>query len=393
MSVTVGDHLGPYEILAPIGAGGMGEGWKARDTRLGRDVAIKISREKFSERFEREARAIAALNHPNICTLYDVGPNYLVMEFVDGAPLKGPLAWEKTVEYGKQICEALDAAHRKGIVHRDLKPGNILVTQTGVKVLDFGLAKMSAPVTGPAEATQTLPLTGQGTLLGTLQYMSPEQLEGKDADARSDIFSFGSVLYEMVTGHRAFEGKSTASILAAVMRENPRPVDEFAKDAPAGLARIITRCLKKDREARYASMADVSRDLEDCRSALAATSTGLINLKLLARWSKRPKVAVAAILILLLLAGGAGWLLQRYSGTRWAREQAIPEISRLIEEEKFTAAYALAEEAEKYIPKDANLVALWPKISRTVTIQTTPPGADIYWKDYTTPDAPWKRIG
>src|SRR6476661_4395608 len=190
MHHAAGTRLGPYEILAPLGAGGMGEVHRARDTRLGRDVAIKFSNEKFSERFEREARAIAALNHPHICQLYDVGPDYLVMELIEGTPLKGPLPVEKAVEYGGQILEALDAAHRKGITHRDLKPANILLTKQGIKLLDFGLAKQNAPI-HETDATQAL--TGQGLILGTLQYMSPEQLQGKPTDMRSDLFAFGCV--------------------------------------------------------------------------------------------------------------------------------------------------------------------------------------------------------
>src|SRR5881396_1630568 len=188
MPLSVGDRLGPYEILAPIGAGGMGEVYKARDTRLDRVVAIKISKDQFSERFDREARAVAALNHPHICQLYDVGPNYLVMEFIEGAPLKGPLPIEKAVEYAGQILDALDAAHRKGITHRDLKPANILVTKQGIKLLDFGLAKQRAPL-AQADATLTAALTSQGQILWTLQYMAPEQLQGKEIDARSDLFS------------------------------------------------------------------------------------------------------------------------------------------------------------------------------------------------------------
>src|SRR5258708_2500594 len=196
-----GDRLGPYEVLAQIGAGGMGEVYKARDTRLDRIVAVKVSKQEFSERFEREARAVAALNHPHICTLYDVGANYLVMEYIEGSPLKGPLPLDEAIRLAGQICDALDAAHRKGITHRDLKPGNILVTRTGVKLLDFGLAKI-APAAVTGDVTVTMPFTSQGTILGTLQYMSPEQLEGKEADARSDIFAFGLVLYEMIAGKR-----------------------------------------------------------------------------------------------------------------------------------------------------------------------------------------------
>src|SRR6202171_5701016 len=197
MSLSAGSRLGPYEILAPIGAGGMGEVYKARDTRLNRIVAIKVSKTEFSERFEREARAIAALNHPHICQLYDVGPNYLVMEYVEGTPLKGPLPLEKAVEYAGQILDALDAAHKKGITHRDLKPANILITKQGIKLLDFGLAKQTGPIK-QADATVTRGLTGQGQILGTLQYMSPERLQSQEVDARSDLFSFGLVLYEML---------------------------------------------------------------------------------------------------------------------------------------------------------------------------------------------------
>ena len=211
MSMAPGTRLGPYEILAPIGEGGMGDVYKARDTRLDRIVALKTSKTEFSERFEREARAVAALNHSNICTLHDVGPNYLVMEYIEGAPLKGPLPLEQALKYGAQICDALDAAHKKGITHRDLKPANIMVTKTGLKLLDFGLAKMAQAV-GPQDATVRMALTGKNEILGTLYYMSPEQLQaqanGQEIDARSDIFSFGIVLYEMLTGKRAFDGPS-----------------------------------------------------------------------------------------------------------------------------------------------------------------------------------------
>src|SRR5580700_10249294 len=202
MELKTAARVGPYEILSRIGAGGMGEVWKARDTRLDRIVAIKTSHEKFSERFEREARAVAALNHPYICQLYDVGPDYLVMEYIEGAPLGGPLPLEKAVEYAGQILDALDAAHQKGIIHRDLKPANILVTKQGIKLLDFGLAKQAGPLPQDG-ATLTQALTSQGQIVGTLQYMSPEQLQGKETDARSDLFAFGCVLYEMLTGKRA----------------------------------------------------------------------------------------------------------------------------------------------------------------------------------------------
>ena len=251
--MTAGDRLGPYEILAPVGAGGMGEVYKTRDTRLDRIVAIKISQEQFSERFECEARAVAALNHPHICQLFDVGPNYLVMEFVEGEPLKGPLPVAKAVEYAGQILEALNAAHRKGIVHRDLKPANILLTKQGIKLLDFGLAKQSGPLD---ETDVTRALTQQGQIVGTLQYMSPEQLQGKEADARSDLFAFGCVLYEMLTGKQAFEGKSAASVIASILERDPATLN-----LSPPLERVIQACLAKDPDHRFQNALDVKRDL------------------------------------------------------------------------------------------------------------------------------------
>ena len=220
MSISAGDRVGPYEIISPLGAGGMGEVWKARDPRLGRTVALKFSKSEFSERFEREAHAVAALKHPNICTIYDVGPNYLVMELVECKPLKGPLPLAKAVAYAGQILDALDAAHKHGIIHRDLKPDNILLTSEGIKLLDFGLAKHYGPHE-PSDATLTNALTGKAQIVGTLQYMSPEQLQGKQVDSRSDLFSFGCVLYELISGKRAFTGDSMASVIAAVLEREP----------------------------------------------------------------------------------------------------------------------------------------------------------------------------
>jgi Tol biopolymer transport system component len=230
--MTPGDRLGPYEILAQIGAGGMGEVWKARDPRVDRLVAIKVSKAEFSERFSREAKAIAQLNHPHICQLYDVGPNYLVLEYVEGSPLKGPLPVAKAVEYAGQILSALDAAHRKSITHRDLKPANILVTKQGIKLLDFGLARMT---TSSADST----LTMKGDVLGTPAYMSPEQWEGKPGDARSDVYCFGCVLYEMLTGKRATQDRG--------------PVEPVALDS------IVRTCMEQDPEDRWQTARDIRR--------------------------------------------------------------------------------------------------------------------------------------
>jgi serine/threonine protein kinase len=258
MTLAAGAKLGPYEILAPIGAGGMGEVYKARDTRLDRIVAVKVSKTEFNERFEREARAIATLNHPHICTLYDVGPNYLVMEYVEGVPLKGPLPLDQALKYAAEICDALDAAHKKNITHRDLKPANILVTKSSVKLLDFGLAKVGTPLSA-GEGTITMALTGKGEILGTFQYMSPEQINGQDAGPPSDIFSFGLVLYEMLTGKRAFDGSTPASVIAAILE---RPAPSVADVAPPALDRVLKRCLEKDPENRWQSARDLKAALE-----------------------------------------------------------------------------------------------------------------------------------
>ncbi|MDP2997547.1 MAG: serine/threonine-protein kinase [Bryobacterales bacterium] len=255
MPLSSGDRFGPYTLISPVGEGGMGEVWKARDTRLDRTVALKVSKADFSERFEREARAVAALNHPNICTLHDVGPNYLVMELIEGAPLKGPLPVEKAVEYAGQILDALDAAHRKGITHRDLKPANILVTKQGIKLLDFGLAKQAGPPK-ESDATLTAALTGKGQIVGTLQYMAPEQLQGGEADARSDIFAFGCVLYELLSGKRAFDGSSAASVIAAILEREPASLVL----APP-LERVIRKCLAKDPDERFQTARDLKYNL------------------------------------------------------------------------------------------------------------------------------------
>ena len=257
MPLSFGDKLGPYEILAPIGKGGMGEVYRAHDARLNRDVAIKVSGAQFSERFEREAKAIAALNHPNICQIYDVGPNYLVMELIEGSPLQGPQPVDQVLKLATQICDALDAAHQKSITHRDPKPSNILVTKSGVKLLDFGLAKMVLGSTAANDSTITSPLTIQGEILGTAAYMSPEQAQGQNVDARSDIFSFGAVLYELVTGRRAFRGNSIASTLASVLRDEP-----VATEAPAELQSVISRCLRKQAADRFQTTAELRAALD-----------------------------------------------------------------------------------------------------------------------------------
>src|ERR1700680_1206137 len=260
MALSIGTKLGPYEILAAIGAGGMGEVYRAHDPRLNRDVAIKASNAQFTERFTREARAIAALNHTNICHLYDVGPNYLVMEYVEGQDLGGPLDFPDALPIIEQLIDGIEAAHEKNIVHRDLKPANIKITPEGVvKILDFGLAKAREPPPssdGNPENSPTLTIgaTAVGTILGTAAYMAPEQAKGKPADKRSDIWSFGVILYEVLTGKRLFQGESAVEILGGVLNKEP---DISA--APARVHKLLRWCLEKDRKQRLASISDARR--------------------------------------------------------------------------------------------------------------------------------------
>jgi TolB-like protein/tRNA A-37 threonylcarbamoyl transferase component Bud32 len=252
MALSVGDRLGPYELLAPIGEGGMGEVWKARDMRLGRIVAIKHLKGPHSERFEHEAHAVATLNHPNICQNYDVGPDYLVLEHIEGKPLQGPLPVEEAVRLAIQIASALEEAHGRGILHRDLKPANILVTEKGTaKLLDFGLAKLTTGT--DADVTKTV----EGTVMGTAAYMAPEQAQGKVLDQRSDIFSFGAVVYEMVSGDKAFSGDSLVDVLSAVVRDEPRPLQSSPE-----MVRLVMRCLRKIPAERFRTVAEVKAALE-----------------------------------------------------------------------------------------------------------------------------------
>ncbi len=359
MTIEAGARLGPYEIVAPVGAGGMGEVYRAKDTRLGRDVAVKVlpahmsSSPELRQRLEREAKTISQLSHPHICMLHDVGhqdgTDYLVMEFLEGETLadrlaKGALPVEQALRIGIEIAGALDAAHRSGIVHRDLKPGNVMLTKSGVKLLDFGLAKLAAsPASQVSQATsvptalqESHPLTSRGTILGTFQYMSPEQLEGKDADARSDIFAFGCVLYEMLTGQKAFTGKSQASLIGSIMNTEPPPISSIQPMIPPALDRVVKGCLAKEPEHRWSTAHDVMLQLQWV--AEGGSAAGL-PAPIAARRKSREKLAwgVAAALLLAALGLGYGFLRRAPKPPRVVRfEIAVPPDITAIDAPKIS---------------------------------------------------------
>jgi eukaryotic-like serine/threonine-protein kinase len=325
MPPSPGTHLGPYEITGPLGSGGMGEVYRARDTRLERTVAIKILPEQLSsdpirkQRFEREAKTISSLNHPHICVLHDVGSqdgiSYLVMECVEGETLakrleKGPLPLEQVLKYGMQIADALDKAHRSGVVHRDLKPGNIMLTSSGAKLLDFGLARPTMPSASLATVTATTPqqaaLTQEGMIVGTFQYMSPEQVEGKELDGRSDIFSLGAVLYETLTGKRAFEGKSQLSVASAILEKEPTPITAVKPMTPPALDHVIRKCLAKSPHERWQSAGDLASELkwigEFSSSSVSAVSSG-VGFRSPLAW----KIAAFGLLAIAAFLGSLYW--------------------------------------------------------------------------------------
>ncbi len=351
MALISGTKLGPYEIESPLGAGGMGEVYRARDTRLDRTVAIKIlpshlsSDPEFKQRFEREARTVSSLNHPYICQLYDVGQQdgteFLVMEFLDGETLvdrlrRGALPLSELIKIGIQIAEALNVAHRAGIVHRDLKPGNVMLTKAGAKLMDFGLAKpaLSGP-TGSASApllsaartmsgpSPVSPLTTAGAIVGTIQYMSPEQIEGKEADPRSDIFALGAVLYEMATGTRAFQGKSQISVASAILEKDPDPVSTTKPQMPPALDYLIATCLAKDREDRIQTAHDVRLQLNGISAAPQAAPPA--EQRTSESWkSSLPLVLAAALLVASLVVF---WLSQRNAPPTMSVRAYIPPPS------------------------------------------------------------------
>jgi serine/threonine protein kinase/dienelactone hydrolase len=416
----IGRTVSHYRLLEQLGGGGMGLVYKAEDLKLKRLVAVKFLRENLShdklalERFQREARAASALNHPNICTIHDIdaaeGEDFIVMELLEGDTLRNhlsgqPMESEKVLDLALQIGDAMDAAHKMGIIHRDIKPANIFVTSRGqAKILDFGLAKLTpaeaslnAKISQAATLSAEETLTSPGAIVGTIAYMSPEQARGAPIDVRSDLFSFGAVLYEMTTGQQAFAGPTAAMVLDAILNRNPAPPRRLNSVCPAGLERIIQKTLEKEPSRRYQSAAQLCADLRQLKqdSDSAKLQAAQFEPKALLRSALKLRIAIPALLVLAAILFSAVYLIKRQANINWARNSALPEIERLVSRTGLqnAEAYNLALKAEAYIPGDPKLIDLLSLCSRKFNIQTTPEGARVCFKSYKAPQSDWTYLG
>ena len=394
-----GRTVSHYEVLERLGGGGMGVVYKARDTHLDRYVALKFLPPELTrddgahERFIQEARAASALDHPNICTIYDIdgtpeGQQFIAMAFYDGETLKkrlerGPLPIDEAVDIALQVTSGLAEAHAAGIVHRDVKPANIMLTAGGlVKLVDFGIAKLTG-VTGPTE---------DGTTMGTVSYLSPEQVKGDDADEQSDIWAVGVLMYQLLTGQRPFGGQVASVQIDAILRKTPPSPSELRAEVSRELDAIVNRALHKERSGRYATATELHDDLTRQRAALTAPST-TAGVAAVQQPTRRVGMAVPAAVVLLLAGAAAFWVWSRGADARWARDEAIPEVLRLIDGGNNIAAFALAERAAVFLPDDARLADALPRMSLPISLDTSPAGADVYIRDYADTDGEGQLIG
>jgi formylglycine-generating enzyme required for sulfatase activity/predicted esterase len=409
MTLASGTKLGPYEILSPLGAGGMGEVYRARDTRLDRDVAIKVlpggvaNDPRALTRFESEAKAVAALSHANILSLFDVGESggvhYAVTELLEGETLRALIArevvpHERALEIARQVADGLCAAHGKGIVHRDLKPENIFLTRDGhAKVLDFGLARYT-PTLRSTEDTHSptlAALTETGAVVGTVAYMAPEQIRGQLVDHRVDLFAFGCVLYEMLTGRRPFAGETPADLMSAILHDTPAPVAVGGHPLAPALVAIAGRCLEKRSQDRFDSAHDLVRALAAAVGSIE--STGIARRASPFAGRRRRTVLVAAGVALLLTAAGGAWLLRRRAQASWVREEAIPELIRLADQQEFWPAFLLARRVEALSPDNSLLAKLWPQFATEITLDVKPPGARVFIRGPAGGQDEWLALG
>jgi len=392
---------GKYQIQDEVGHGGMGIVYRAEDIKLKRPVALKFLPPEWTqdkearERFLQEARAAAALSHPHICTIYEVDESgeqlFIAMEYIEGEVLRersrrGPLPLEAALNLSAQAAEGLEAAHQKGIIHRDIKSANIMVTDKGqAKIMDFGLAKLRGGSS----------LTREGATIGTVAYMSPEQARGEKVDHRTDIWSLGVVLYEMLTGELPFRGERDVSLLYSIVHEEPQSLKEKKPPVPPELQRVIERALSKNPDSRYQTAADMKKDIGGYQDALRSERAGVFNLRSFLKRVRRPAVAIPGALGVIAIAVLSFWFFNRQAKIRWAKNGLLPEVNQLVEAGylKYGEAYSLALKAEKFIAKDAELAAVFKKISTQLSIVTEPSGAKISIKEYRFPDKEWEYLG
>lgn len=388
-----------YKIIGELGRGGMGVVYLAEDTKLKRTVALKFLPPELSlnpeakERFLREAQAAAVLDHPNTCTVHEVeeadGITYIAMAYVEGQSLrekitKRPLSVDQAVDIALQVADGLEAAHQRGIIHRDIKSANIMVTEKGqAKIMDFGLAKVA----------DESALTRDAKTMGTVAYMSPEQARGEATDHRTDIWSLGVVLYEMLTGELPFRGERETSIMYSIVHEEPKSLQKLKLDIPIEISRFVELAIKKERNARYATAGEMARDLRRYQEAAKAAVAGVFNIRSLFRLLRKPLVAIPLVLALVAIAALSFWFFNRQAKIRWAERVAIPEIERRLKQSDNKAVFNLALQAERYIPKSENLIQLWPLVAGSISVKTEPYGADIWIKDYTDRENHWEYLG